>query len=88
MDKTALPIVSRRSLLQGMALAGAAAPVFAALAPAQAGVPQTAVAYQPAPKDGRQCDGCALFIAPNGCKSVAGVIAPEAWCKLWIKKPA
>jgi hypothetical protein len=90
MDKTSTPktIVSRRTLLQGMALAGAAVPVLAALTPAQAGVPQTAVAYQPTPKDGRQCDGCALFIAPRACKSVAGDIAPEGWCKIWIKKPA
>ncbi len=50
--------------------------------------PQTspAVAYQPSPKDGRQCDGCMLFQAPDACQVVDGKISPTAWCKLWAKK--
>ena len=51
-----------------------------------AGLPQTAVAYQTTPKDGKQCDQCNLFVAPNSCKSVAGEIVPSGWCKLWVKK--
>ncbi len=47
---------------------------------------ETAVRYQDSPKDGKQCDGCKLFIAPNECKSVAGDISPKGWCALWIKK--
>jgi hypothetical protein len=50
--------------------------------------PQTspAVVYQSSPKDGRQCDGCALFQAPDSCKVVDGTISPSGWCKLWAKK--
>ena len=78
-------IVSRRTVLLA---AAAAAPVFA-FGSAQAGtLPQSAVAYQKDPKDGKQCDGCNLFIAPAGCKSVSGEIAPTGYCKLWVKKAA
>jgi hypothetical protein len=47
---------------------------------------QSAVKYQPTPKDSRRCDGCNLFVAPNACKSVAGDIAPAGWCVRWVKK--
>ena len=49
---------------------------------------QSAVKYQPTPKDGKQCSGCNLFVAPNACKSVAGDIAPTGWCSIWVKKAA
>jgi hypothetical protein len=77
--------VSRRTVL--LAAAGAA-PLLALGAGAAnaAGLPQTAVAYQATPKDGKQCDQCTFFIAPNACKSVSGTIAPTGWCKLWVKK--
>jgi len=77
------PGVSRRTVLLA---AAAAAPL---LGSAQAGtLPQAAVAYQKEPKDGKQCDGCNLFIAPGSCKSVAGEILPTGYCKLWVKKAA
>jgi len=44
------------------------------------------VRYQDSPKDGKQCDGCKLFIAPNACKTVDGAISPQGWCALWVKK--
>jgi hypothetical protein len=47
---------------------------------------QSSVKYQASPKDGKQCDGCNLFVAPNACKSVAGDISPSGWCSLWVKK--
>ena len=73
--------LNRRTVL----LAVAAAPAL--VLRAQAGtLPQTAVAYQAGPKDGKQCDGCNLFVAPAACKSVGGTIAPTGWCKLWVKK--
>jgi hypothetical protein len=53
---------------------------------AQAKIAQTAVHYQATPKDGKQCDGCNFFVAPNGCKLVDGEIAPTGWCALWAKK--
>jgi hypothetical protein len=77
--------VSRRTVL--LAAAGAA-PLLAlgAGAARAAGLPQAAVSYQATPKDGKQCDQCNFFVAPNACKSVAGEIAPIGWCKLWVKK--
>ena len=47
---------------------------------------QTASKYQPTPKNGKQCDGCNLFVAPGSCKSVDGAISPTGWCMLWVKK--
>ena len=78
--------VSRRTVL--IAAAGAA-PVLALMSgSAEAKMAQTAVKYQPTPKDGKQCSSCNLFIAPNSCKSVAGDIAPTGWCSIWVKKAA
>ncbi len=77
--------VNRRTVL--LAAAGAA-PLLAmgARAAMAAGLPQSAVSYQGSPKDGNQCGGCNLFVAPASCKSVVGTIAPSGWCKLWVKK--
>jgi hypothetical protein len=67
--------------------AGATAPLLALMSSgAEAKMAQSSVKYQATPKDGKQCDGCNLFVAPNGCKSVAGDIAPSGWCALWVKK--
>ena len=77
--------VSRRTVL--IAVVGAA-PLLAlgATGANAAKLAQSAVKYQPTPKDGKRCDGCKLFVAPNACKSVAGDIAPSGWCALWVKK--
>lgn len=77
--------VSRRTVL--IAAAGAA-PLLAlgATGAKAAKLAQAAVKYQTEPKDGHQCDGCNLFIAPNSCKSVDGEIKPTGWCMLWVKK--
>jgi hypothetical protein len=77
--------VSRRTVL--IAAAGTA-PLLAlsATGAKAAKLAQSAVKYQPTPKDGKQCDGCKLFVAPSSCKSVDGTIAPTGWCALWVKK--
>ena len=76
--------VSRRTVLIGAAEATS----FLALTSgsAEAKMALTAVRYQDSPKDSKQCDGCKLFIAPNGCKTVDGAISPQGWCALWVKK--
>jgi hypothetical protein len=76
---------TRRTVL--IAAAGAA-PLLALTATGAkaAKLAQSAVKYQPTPKDSKRCDGCNLFVAPNACKSVAGEIAPSGWCALWVKK--
>lgn len=79
------PCVSRRTILIG---AAGAVPllVLGATSADAAKMAQSAVRYQDSPKDGKRCDGCNLFVAPNACKSVAGDIAPSGWCALWVKK--
>ena len=77
--------VSRRSIL--IAAAGVPPLVFLGATDARAAkLAQKAVRYQDSPKDGKQCDGCNLFVAPNACKSVEGNISPKGWCSLWVKK--
>ena len=79
--------MSRRTVL--IAAAGAA-PLLAlgATGAKAAKMSQSAVRYQATPKDGKQCNGCNLFVAPNSCKSVDGDIAATGWCALWVKKAA
>lgn len=79
--------MSRRTLLQNAAIAGAAAiPVLLAGArSAGAKMSQTAVAYQGSPKGSSKCSNCKLFEPPSSCKSVAGDISPNGWCKIWVK---
>ncbi len=76
--------VSRRAVL--VAAAGAASVLALTSGSAEAKIAQTGVRYQDLPKDGKQCDGCKLFVAPNACKTVDGAISPQGWCALWVKK--
>jgi hypothetical protein len=78
-------VFDRRTIL--VAAAGAAL-AFGVTGARAAKMSQTAARYQPTPKDGKQCDGCSLFVAPGSCKSVDGAISPKGWCMLWVKKPA
>ena len=84
-EETKSACVSRRTVLVG---AAGAAPLLAlgANGAKAAKMSQSAVRYQATPKDGKQCDGCKLFVAPNACKSVDGTISPTGWCALWVKK--
>ena len=78
--------VSRRTVLLA---AAAAAPALALMTTgAQAKMAQAAAQYQTEPKDGKQCDGCNFFIAPNACKMVDGDISATGYCILWNKKAA
>jgi hypothetical protein len=83
--------VSRRTILNRVACAAAAAPVIAAVVTTRdawaAKMSQSAAKYQDTPKGDQRCDNCALFQAPEGCKSVSGTIKPEGWCKIWVPKP-
>jgi hypothetical protein len=88
-QKSSSAKISRRSmLLHGAACAtGIATVVVANAQSAKANpLPKTAVAYQDKPKGDHDCGGCALFVAPNACKNVAGEISPNGWCLLWRKK--
>jgi hypothetical protein len=78
--------VSRRTVL--VAAAGAVPALALTTGAAEAKLAPAAVKYQADPKDGKQCDACNFFVAPNACKQVDGEIAPTGWCLLWVKKPA
>jgi hypothetical protein len=77
---------SRRAILRGGALA-----VLAFGVPARAGaqpkIDPKLVKYQVRPKADQECDRCLHFIAPDGCKMVAGKISPKGWCSLFAPKP-
>ena len=76
--------VNRRMVL--LAVGGAVPALAMMTGAAEAKMAQAAVKYQADPKDGKQCDACNFFQAPNACKMVDGDIAPTGWCLLWVKK--
>lgn len=77
---------SRRAILRGGALAVLAFGV-PARAEAQPKIDPKLVKYQPKPKAGQECAHCLHFVAPDGCKMVAGKISPKGWCALFAPKP-
>ena len=83
-DKCEGNCVSRRTVL--LAAAGTSSLIVLTASEAEAKIAQAAVKYQKEPKDGKQCDGCNFFIAPNACKQVEGEIVPTGYCLLWVKK--
>lgn len=80
--------VSRRSLLlQGVACAAGAATILTVATDQAmaAKLPKAAVGYQEKPHGAQKCSGCALFQKPHSCKSVAGTINPNGWCRIYRK---
>ena len=79
---------TRRTVLRaGLGLGGvAAAAAVASQAQAQTKIAPALVQYQDTPKDGKRCDACIQWVAPNGCKLVDGPIKPEGWCALFAPK--
>lgn len=53
---------------------------------AQAKATHEASKYQDHPKDGQQCSGCQLFVAPASCKVVEDPVAASGWCQLFVAK--
>lgn len=78
---------TRRTLLQtGVGAIGAFAFLAMGSRGAQAAkVSQAAVGYQGSPKGNQNCANCRLFISPNACKQVEGVVSPHGWCRIWSK---
>ena len=78
--------VDRRTVLTAVV---AAAPLLGVRA-AYGGVKvsQAAVHYEAMPRDGQECDACAHFAPPHGCRLVVGAISPKGWCRLWVQKAA
>ncbi|MGO8799107.1 MAG: high-potential iron-sulfur protein [Roseiarcus sp.] len=78
--------LTRRSLLAGVGAAGSAPILAASVTPAMAKVSQAAVGYQNTPKNGQSCGDCNLFLPPSACKTVAGAVSPNGWCKIWVHR--
>jgi hypothetical protein len=78
--------ITRRSVLTGVAVAGSIPLLAMSVCPAMAKMSEASVAYQDTPKWDRNCAGCGLFQPPSSCKTVDGVISPNGWCKIWVKK--
>jgi hypothetical protein len=78
---------TRRTLLQTGAGAIGAFSLLAmgSRAARAAKVSQAAVAYQGSPKGSQSCANCRLFVPPNACKQVEGVVSPNGWCRIWSK---
>ena len=77
--------MSRRTLLQVAAAAGAVPVLALGVQPAAAKMAQAAVAYQQQADGDKHCSGCKMFEAPSSCKQVEGTINPNGFCKLWLK---
>ena len=79
---------TRRRVLKGTlaAIGGMAGVAAMTQAKAQEKIAQAMVQYQTTPKDGNKCSACVNYDAPNGCKIVAGTIAPDGWCIAYAPK--
>ncbi len=79
--------ISRRAVLKcGLSGIVVAVTGVAARAAAQQKIAQSAVQYQATPKDGKECDMCLQFVAPNSCKVVDGTINPKGYCVAFTPK--
>lgn len=83
---------SRREILKlgalGLGAIGAMSVASSAQAQVAKKAQEKAVMYQPTPKNGKECDQCQHFQAPNSCRIVEGEIAPTGYCILFSKKAA
>lgn len=81
--------LSRRGVLRVVGVAGVAMAAGLAARSAEAGakVSPKAAHYQDTPRGKAQCDNCASWVAPDGCKLVDGKIAAAGWCLLYAPAP-
>ena len=77
---------SRRTVLKAGLGVLAVGIVAAGSASAQDKLAPALVQYQATPKNGQMCINCSQWVAPNGCKIVSGVIAPQGWCVAFVAK--
>lgn len=77
--------LSRRTVLAAAAAAGAVPVLMMGTDSANAKMAQSGVGYQGSPHGSSTCANCKLFIAPSSCKSVAGEVSANGWCKIWVK---
>lgn len=84
--------ISRRNLLKTGAAALVAIPVLAisgrAFAAQNAGMRGALKYVAVSTTKDKSCSNCGAFVAPNGCKMMAGdtEISPKGYCTGWNKK--
>jgi len=78
--------LSTRRALLGVGLAAAGGVICTRVAAQASKVSKDQAKYQDKPKGDQRCDGCAQFLAPDGCKVVDGKISPSGWCMLYAAK--
>lgn len=49
-------------------------------------VTKASVEYRDAPNGKQKCSGCTMWIYPNQCTAVKGIISSEGWCKIYAAK--
>jgi hypothetical protein len=77
---------SRRSLLRDFAYAAASVALVSAADKSFAAKPkksQADVAYQNFPHGVERCEICAPFLPPDQCRTVAGPVSRQGWCKIY-----
>ncbi|TWB98224.1 hypothetical protein FBZ93_106183 [Bradyrhizobium macuxiense] len=74
------PARSRRAFV-GAAIAGLPAALLLRRAAASDKMTKPQAEYQDTPNGIYSCGLCTLFVAPDGCKVVDGVIGKDGWCK-------
>lgn len=84
--------VSRRSLIEGFAIAASASAGIMLTAHARADVSEDQkishedAKYQPAPKGQQRCDICIQFEPPDHCKIVRAPISATGWCQFFAAR--
>ncbi|MBR0897488.1 iron oxidase [Bradyrhizobium tropiciagri] len=71
---------SRRTFI-GTAIAGLPATLLLHSACASDKMTKPQAEYQDTPNGIYSCGLCTLFVAPDGCKVVEGVVSKDGWCK-------
>jgi hypothetical protein len=84
--KNELSPISRRSLLIGGLVAGAASLQATTGANATARVSQAAVHLRTATNGAKNCGACKHFIGPSACRFVEGQVSSNDYCWIWTGK--
>ena len=78
--------ISRRTLLAGGIVAGAAPLLLAGNANATVKVSKAAVHFEAEANVGDRCGGCRHFMEPSSCRFVEGSVSSNCSCWIWTRK--
>jgi hypothetical protein len=85
-SKNELSPISRRTMLVGGVVAGAASLQATPYANAMARVSKSAVHFQTASNGAKNCGSCKNSIAPSVCRFVEGPVSSDDYCWIWLSK--